>query len=68
MGGSICGENDLDYPKIGIEMARINSKIGIYWNDVLGYLDPYQHASWAKYSLLIPIKSWGGIHTSWTTL
>ena len=44
--------------KIGIEMARINSKIGIemvrinwrefYWNDVLGYLDPYQHASWAK--------------------
>ena len=23
-----CGESDLDYPKIGIEMARINSKIG----------------------------------------
>ena len=55
-----CGESDLDNPKIGIEMARINSKIGIgiemtrinwreiFWNDVLGYLDPYQHASWAK--------------------
>ena len=53
MGGWICGENDLDYPKIGIEMARINSKIGIemarinwrgiYWDDILGYLDPYQH-------------------------
>ena len=37
--------------KIGIEMARINYKIGIemarinwreiYWNGVLGYLDPY---------------------------
>ena len=58
MGGWICGETDLDYPTIGIEMARINSKIGIEmarinwrefnWNDVLGYLDPYQHASWAK--------------------
>ena len=29
MGGWICGENGLDYPKIGIEMTRINSKIGI---------------------------------------
>ena len=29
MGGWICGENNLDYPKIGIEMVRINSKIGI---------------------------------------
>ena len=29
MGGWIYGKNDLDYPKIGIEMARINSKIGI---------------------------------------
>ena len=45
--------------KIGIEMARINWR-EIYWNDVLGYLDPYQHAPWAKYSLLMPIKSWGG--------
>ena len=27
--GWICGENDLDYPKIGIEMAIINSNIGI---------------------------------------
>ena len=47
MGGWICGESDLDYPKIGIEMARINWR-EFYWNDVLGYLDPYQHASWAK--------------------
>ena len=29
MDGWICDENDLDYPKIGIEMAIINSKIGI---------------------------------------
>ena len=29
MGGWICSENDLDYPKIRIEMVRINSKIGI---------------------------------------
>ena len=29
MGGWICSESDLDYPKIGIEMARINSKFGI---------------------------------------
>ena len=58
MGGWNCGGSDLNYPKIGIEMAIINSKIGIamarinwseiYWNDVPGYLDPYQHASWAK--------------------
>ena len=25
----ICGESDLDYLKIGIKLARINSKIGI---------------------------------------
>ena len=54
MGGWICGESDLDYPKIGIEIVRINLR-EIDWNDVLGYLDPYQHAS-----LLMPIKSWGG--------
>ena len=42
MGGWICGESDLDYPKIEIEMARINWR-EIYWNDVLWYLDPYQH-------------------------
>ena len=58
MGGWICGENDLDYPKIRIEMMRINSNIEIemvrinwreiYEIDVLGYLDPYQHAVWAK--------------------
>ena len=58
MGGWNCGGSDLNYPKIGIEIAIINSKIGIamariswseiYWNDVLGYLDSYQHASWAK--------------------
>ena len=58
MGGWNCSGSDLDYPKIGIEMAIINSKIGIamarinwreiYWNNVLGYPDPYQHASWAK--------------------
>ena len=29
MGGWNCGGNDLNYPKIGIEMAIINSKIGI---------------------------------------
>ena len=62
MGGWICGESDFDYPKIGIEIARINGR-KIYWNDVLRYLDPYQHASWAKYSLLMSIKSWGGVST-----
>ena len=29
MGGWNCGGSDLNYPKIGIEMAIINSKIGI---------------------------------------
>ena len=29
MGGWNCGGSDLDYPKIGIEMAIINCKIGI---------------------------------------
>ena len=58
MGGWNCGGSDLNYPKIRIEMAIINSKIRIamarinwseiYWNDVLGFLDLYQHASWAK--------------------
>ena len=59
MGDWICGGNDLKYAKkTWIKMVRINSEIGIemarinwrelYWNDVLGYLDPYQHASWAK--------------------
>ena len=24
MGGWICGENDLDYPKIRVKMAKIN--------------------------------------------
>ena len=49
MGGWICGESNLDHSKIGIgiEMARINWS-EIYWNDVLEYLDPYQHASCAK--------------------
>ena len=26
MGGWICGESDFDYPKIGIEIARINGR------------------------------------------
>ena len=47
MGGWNCGRSDLNYPKIGIAMARINWS-EIYWNDILGYLDPYQHASWVK--------------------
>ena len=47
MGGWIYSESELDHPKIGIEMTRINRR-EIYWNDVLVYLDPYQHASWAK--------------------
>ena len=29
MGGWNCGGSDLNYPKIGIEIAIINSKIGI---------------------------------------
>ena len=29
MGGWNCDGNDLNYPKIGIEMAIRNSKIGI---------------------------------------
>ena len=29
MGGWNCGGSDLNYPKIGIEMTIINSKIGI---------------------------------------
>ena len=62
MGGWICGESNLDYLKIGIEMTIINWR-EIYWNETLGYLDLYQHAPWAKYSLLIPIKSWGGVST-----
>ena len=59
MGGWICDEGNLDYPKIWIKMAEMNWS-EIYWNDALEYLDPYEHVPWAKYSLLVPIKSWGG--------
>ena len=47
MGDWIYGGNDFEYAKTKNKMARINWW-EIYWNDVLGYLDPYQHATWAK--------------------
>ena len=47
MDGWICVGSDLNYPKIWIKMARLNWR-EFYWNDVLGYLYLYQHASWAK--------------------
>ena len=62
MGGWICGGSDLDYPKIQIKMVEINWR-EIYWNEALGYLNVHQHASWAKYFLLMPIKSWRGVST-----